>query len=680
MHTHTCKLAAVFIGFGVFPAAARDVTIGVEGRVSLELIGSNADFANTLSIVATTPTRAIRILTSGCQVEPASGLPGLPTMSEKRARRGCRVVLDANESTQNLVEGFPAGTTFELGMCVKDSGQPACRDVWSSNPSKNTDSFDHLMVTDLNPTRYPGQAFRLNWEDTTSGGDRDFNDLIAVLRVELDSDGDGLWDDWETQGIDTDGDGTIDLDLPHMGANPLRKDMYIEIDFMGCSNANRGCRGGHDHRPSQTIIDKVVEAFDTAPVDNPVGRQGISLHLLVSSPDDGIPHADYLSIGCGGPPGPVDTNGDGTPDVTVLSFDDLKADSKNFGPNNPRRFAFRYAIFAHRQHPDDKGSSGCGELFGNDFLVTLGAWDRSVGTVNEQVGTFMHELGHTLGLAHGGGDGTNDKPNYLSVMNYRFQTVGVPLSRETWTRTYNSSGGFQLQTRTDSALLNRFDYSRFAMISLDENDLDENTRLDAPYFESTDIPGLPRISFTRYQTGFKCPAPPDKQLTVYANEAADWNCDSRLAAGVSSDLNGDSVKTVLTSFNDWSLLKYNFQSSPNFEDGVHPTLTREEITPVEVQTRKEATNGTPVAVIAQTPEQVLTREVRLDASGSLDPEGAPLTYSWRVVSGSAALSNANSAQPIVQFAAFGRYVLELTVQDAAGLRDTASVAILYAGR
>jgi len=37
--------------------------------------------------------------------------------------------------------------------------------------------------------------------------------------------------------------------------------------------------------------------------------------------------------------------------------------------------------------------------------------------------TFMHELGHTMGLGHGGSDGYNYKPNYLSLMNYRFQLL-----------------------------------------------------------------------------------------------------------------------------------------------------------------------------------------------------------------------------------------------------------------
>ena len=41
---------------------------------------------------------------------------------------------------------------------------------------------------------------------------------------------------------------------------------------------------------------------------------------------------------------------------------------------------------------------------------------------------FMHELGHTLGLVHGGDKtGENNEPNYLSIMNYWYLTR-VPLN------------------------------------------------------------------------------------------------------------------------------------------------------------------------------------------------------------------------------------------------------------
>jgi hypothetical protein len=48
-----------------------------------------------------------------------------------------------------------------------------------------------------------------------------------------------------------------------------------------------------------------------------------------------------------------------------------------------------------------------------------------VGTAREQAGTLMHELGHNLGLRHGGCDDTNLKPEYASVMNYEYQMEGV---------------------------------------------------------------------------------------------------------------------------------------------------------------------------------------------------------------------------------------------------------------
>jgi hypothetical protein len=112
---------------------------------------------------------------------------------------------------------------------------------------------------------------------------------------------------------------------------------------------------------------------------------------------------------------------------------------------------------------------------GGDSNVTLGLWgaddpgncqpdpseslqsgqvycNNEVGTVDEQVGTLMHELGHTLSLTHGGTyyvdpnnpsvptDELNCKPNYLSVMNYLFQVRGF------------ADGGFDLSGQQLSIL------------------------------------------------------------------------------------------------------------------------------------------------------------------------------------------------------------------------------------
>jgi hypothetical protein len=78
--------------------------------------------------------------------------------------------------------------------------------------------------------------------------------------------------------------------------------------------------------------------------------------------------------------------------------------------------------------------TGISELPGTNFVVSLGC-QRDIG-LNKgpdpyhrfrriEAGAFMHELGHNLGLEHGGSDDINYKPNYLSVMNYLYEE-GIP--------------------------------------------------------------------------------------------------------------------------------------------------------------------------------------------------------------------------------------------------------------
>jgi len=78
--------------------------------------------------------------------------------------------------------------------------------------------------------------------------------------------------------------------------------------------------------------------------------------------------------------------------------------------------------------------SGVSDIGGADSLISLGLWGADGQTVPVESGTFMHELGHSLGLTHGGlyrtdlGGGNysfsfepNCKSNFQSVMNYMFQ-------------------------------------------------------------------------------------------------------------------------------------------------------------------------------------------------------------------------------------------------------------------
>jgi hypothetical protein len=77
-------------------------------------------------------------------------------------------------------------------------------------------------------------------------------------------------------------------------------------------------------------------------------------------------------------------------------------------------------------------TSGVSDIGGADSVIALGLWGTAGQTDQVEAGTFMHELGHSNGLTHGGfyydTPGTyvatvepNCKPNYQSVMNYQFQ-------------------------------------------------------------------------------------------------------------------------------------------------------------------------------------------------------------------------------------------------------------------
>ena len=50
-----------------------------------------------------------------------------------------------------------------------------------------------------------------------------------------DTDKDDLLDVWETTGMDLDNNGVVELDLKKQGADPMHKDLFVEVDFMQTS-------------------------------------------------------------------------------------------------------------------------------------------------------------------------------------------------------------------------------------------------------------------------------------------------------------------------------------------------------------------------------------------------------------------------------------------------------------
>lgn len=372
---------------------------------------------------------------------------------------------DAGDSVSLNVIGLPVGATMTPGLPV--GGNPVSSTFDWTPTVANVGPHVIIFTATDNTLRQVQCSF--------------------IVDVKVDTDGDGLPDDWETNGYSLNGNF---VDLPTLGADPNHKDIFVEIDYM---------ENGHSHLPNPTSISTIVASFANAPVSNPDGINGINLHVDV---DDALAHQN--SIGAFTP-----NNYDWT------DFDAIKV--ANF--DEARSLSFHYCVFAH----NIAGSSVSGISRGitaSDFIVSLGSWTGSVGTMGQQAGTFMHEFGHNLSLRHGGGDNINRKPNYLSVMTYAFQTIGLRI---------NGS-------------LGNYDYSRFNLPILNENSLNENVGLNGG------------AAIATYGTTYYCGGA--QQWVNNANGPIDWDCSGGITNPVSSSINREVALQTLNSFDDWANLNY----------------------------------------------------------------------------------------------------------------------------
>jgi hypothetical protein len=257
----------------------------------------------------------------------------------------------------------------------------------------------------------------------------------------------------------------------------------VEVDWM---------EGSHSHRPSQSEIDAVVAMF---------ACEGHTLNVVI---DEAIPHYNVIPR---------------NPSSCGSSLFSYSGSASSYGQLKSTYYdhagtpGWHYCIFAH-QYQDSScsttTSSGLAEINGDDFIVTLGAFSGQIGTPWDRAGTFAHELGHNLGLRHAGGTNSpNYKPNYASIMNYRYQLRGV-------------KGGMECYNLFTAATpFRHLDYSHGILASLNE----------AVLIEADGI-------------GYG---------------AVDWDCDGSIdASPVAQDLNqgnwcsASGSLTVLTDYDDWA--------------------------------------------------------------------------------------------------------------------------------
>lgn len=184
-----------------------------------------------------------------------------------------------------------------------------------------------------------------------NGEDGDGSAYICFTAGTGDRDGDGLQDAWETNGIDFDGNGTVDLALnaPPFNANPDRKDIFAEVDYMACSAG--GCAAGdsHSHQPQPGALQDVVDAFRGAPVLNPDGTRGITLHAMQ---DEALAERAQVLFQTNGPGTNDDFNDvkNGNPAGACTGSFGTTAERANPGCANvlaAKRAVFQYVIFGH---------------------------------------------------------------------------------------------------------------------------------------------------------------------------------------------------------------------------------------------------------------------------------------------------------------------------------------------
>jgi len=171
------------------------------------------------------------------------------------------------------------------------------------------------------------------------------------------------------------------------------------------------------------------EFVDSPPANHPISGAGPD-NILVGDayPSGGVRAGNYIKI----------TTGTGAGQMRAITGFDTNILNKMYVAPDFVTVPDTSSTFAYIS-----GSTGVSEVFfsptpddnslpGNDFMLTLGEFtvnpDGYLLNACAQWRTLAHEMGHTLGLRHGGVDQQTHNANYLSLMSYSYQLQCNPVS------------------------------------------------------------------------------------------------------------------------------------------------------------------------------------------------------------------------------------------------------------
>lgn len=282
----------------------------------------------------------------------------------------------------------------------------------------------------------------------------------------IDYDLDGIPDIWEEEGIDTDKDGNIDIDLPAMGAVVGHKDIFVEVDIMeGLDIPESVLENSFENIAKEFLEHDYYLHIDAGgdSIDYVTGNEWGSLSESNSIAYEEVTHVYDASYN---PDGDfVDSDFSYWDTLTEQYFSDArKAVFRHCMLLNDWEYTNIYLNSDNSVNKSEimSGSSGISlDVPSQSFIVNMGSLIKASTSLfldktyleNIFTGTFMHELGHTLGLLHGGEDSVNYKPNNISIMNYLYQLSGL-----------NGT--------------NEYTYSEYELPALDENGINEFNGID----------------------------------------------------------------------------------------------------------------------------------------------------------------------------------------------------------
>jgi hypothetical protein len=377
----------------------------------------------------------------------------------------------------------PARTIQLLPLSPGSTGvEDRYHSVWDRIDSQQI--FDNSCLCSDNVDNGVGLMWSTALPD---GSTRTFSLQVALTEQQpsappIDTDGDSLPDSWETgQGQVADAE-----NLAPLGADPNRRDIFVHADWMS------GCK------PPVGWEKPAIDMFAT---------QGIALHV-----DSG---AD--SINANGQPWGTASRAGEVPYQDVLdlhNWQQVDADKDaHFLPSGRRR-AFHYVLFANQATiggaPDSMGLSR--GIPDSDFVIA-----NCHASPRSDAEYFVHELGHNLGLRHGGNEDKNNKTPYFSAMNYGWALWAISKGRPF------------------------IPYSDRVLPPIDENNIDEHGGINEPaeYF---------------------CPGDRSpSQHFIGHGVLTDWDfdCDGHFGERhVKANLDGSQQLDTLAGFNDWQAIRF----------------------------------------------------------------------------------------------------------------------------